>query len=79
MNPRTGTGNFPGEGAAAERTVPGFTPKPIVFNEDDHFDFRMRGEGSADGCQSVPVRWGIASPRKRAFFQLLSEISGTSR
>jgi len=23
----------------ATRKVPGFTPKPIVFNEDDHFDF----------------------------------------
>jgi hypothetical protein len=21
------------------RSVPGFTPKPILFNEDDHFDF----------------------------------------
>jgi len=21
------------------RVVPGYTPKPILFNEDDHFDF----------------------------------------
>ncbi len=71
---------------------------PIVFNEDDHFDFdrpannlaaaveayaswgyfdyRMKGEGFDDGFQSVPVNWKISSPRKRKFFQRLSEITG---
>jgi hypothetical protein len=80
------------------RKVPGFTPKPIVFNEDDHFDFdkpannftaavsehaswgyfdfRMKDEKFADGYQSVPVDWGINSPRKRGFFKLLGEITG---
>jgi hypothetical protein len=80
------------------RAVPGYTPKPILFNEDDHFafekpannftaavgeyaswgyfDFRMKGEGFADGYQSVPVDWGLRSPRKRGFFKLLSEITG---
>lgn len=80
------------------RAGPGYTPKPIVFNEDDHFDFdrplnnfvaavgegaswgyfdfRMKGEGFADGFQSVPVDWEIRSPRKRAFFKLLAEMTG---
>ena len=80
------------------RASPAYTPKPIVFNEDDHFDFdqpennflaalragaswgyfdyRMKGEGPADGFQSVPVDWTIDSPRKRAFFAKLGEITG---
>jgi hypothetical protein len=71
---------------------------PIVFNEDDHydfdkpqnnmvaaisagaswgyFDFRTRDENFDDGFQSVPVNWKISSPRKQAFFTLLSEITG---
>lgn len=71
---------------------------PILFNEDDHFefdkprnnlvaaveeyvswgyfDFRKRGEGFDDGFQSVPVNWGISSPRKRAFFDKIREITG---
>jgi hypothetical protein len=80
------------------REVPGYRPMPIVFNEDDHFDFdkpdynfqaalseyaswgyfdyRMAGEGFDDGYQSVPVNWGISSPRKKAFFEKLKEITG---
>ena len=80
------------------RRVPGYRPMPILFNEDDHFDFdkpennfvaavsayaswgyfdfRMAGEGFDDGYQSVPVHWGISSPRKRAFFRLLAEMTG---
>jgi hypothetical protein len=80
------------------RKVPGYRPMPILFNEDDHFDFdrpvchftaavgayaswgyfdyRMKGEKFDDGYQSVPVNWGISSPRKRAFFKLLSEVTG---
>jgi hypothetical protein len=79
------------------RSVPGYRPMPILFNEDDHFDFdqpqnnfiaaiaegaswgyfdyRMQGETFDDGYQSVPVNWGISSPRKRAFFELLREIT----
>jgi hypothetical protein len=86
------------EMVAAVRANPAFTPKPIVFNEDDHFafdqpqnnflaavragaswgyfDYRMKGEGPADGFQSVPVDWSIGSPRKRAFFTKLAEITG---
>ncbi len=80
------------------REVPGYRPMPIVFNEDDHFDFdqpdnnflaavrsgaswgyfdfRMKGETFDDGFQSVPVNWQISSPRKRAFFALLQQITG---
>jgi hypothetical protein len=80
------------------RRVPGYRPMPILFNEDDHFDFdkpqnnftaavgqyaswgyfdfRQQGEGFNDGYQSVPVNWAISSPRKVAFFKLLSEITG---
>ena len=29
-----------------------------------------------DGYQNVPVNWGINTPRKRGFFNLLSEITG---
>jgi hypothetical protein len=79
------------------RAVPGYRPMPIVFNEDDHFDFdkaeynfksailehaswgyfdyRMQGEGFDDGYQSVPVNWAISSPRKKAFFERLREIT----
>jgi hypothetical protein len=80
------------------RALPAWRPMPIVFNEDDHFDFdqptnnfvaavragaswgyfdfRMKGEGFVDGYQSVPVDWGIRSPRKQAFFAKLREITG---
>jgi hypothetical protein len=75
------------------------TPKPILFNEDDHFDFdkpennffaaiaeyaswgffdyRLQGEGFDEGYQSIPVNWGISSERKRSFFDLLAEITGS--
>jgi hypothetical protein len=81
------------------RAVPGYTTKPIVFNEDDHFDFdrptnhftaaiseyaswgyfdfRMKGEGFDEGYQSVPVNWGLSSARKRGFFTLLAEMTGS--
>ena len=81
------------------RAVPGYTPKPILFNEDDHFDFdqpqnnmtaaigeraswgyfdyRMKGESFEDGYQSVPANWAIGSPRKRAFFALLAQVTGS--
>ncbi|MDZ4689569.1 MAG: hypothetical protein SH850_31215 [Planctomycetaceae bacterium] len=42
------------------------------------FDFRMKDkdEGFNDGYQSPPVNWTISSPRKRAFFERLREITG---
>jgi hypothetical protein len=81
------------------RAVPGYTTKPILFNEDDHFDFdkphnnfiaavsehaswgyfdvRMKDEGFDEGYQSVPVNWGISSERKKGFFRLLAEMTGS--
>lgn len=41
-----------------------------------YFDFRQKGEGFDQGYQTVPVNWGISSDRKRAYFKLLSEITG---
>ena len=80
------------------RKVDGYRPMPVLFNEDDHydfdqpnnnfaaavgeyaswgyFDFRRPGEGFDEGYQSVPVNWGISSPRQKAFFRFLSEITG---
>jgi hypothetical protein len=80
------------------RAMPSYRPMPIVFNEDDHFDFdepvnnfssavaeyagwgyfdfRFKGEGYNDGFQSMPANWAISSERKKAFFKLLSEITG---
>jgi hypothetical protein len=82
----------------ATKTAIGTRELPILFNEDDHFDFdkprnnlvaaieehvswgyfdfRKRGESFDDGFQSVPVNWAISSPRKRAFFEKLQEITG---
>ena len=83
----------------AVRAGPGYRPMPILFNEDDHYDFdrpsnncvaatrayaswgyldlRHPGEPFEAGFQSVPVDWGITHPRKRAFFGLLAEITGS--
>jgi hypothetical protein len=78
------------------RAVPGYTPKPILFNEDDHYDFDksennfttalgayaswgLYDQGTnnyLDGFQSPPVNWTIDTQRKKAFFRLVSEISG---
>lgn len=78
------------------RKVPGYRPMPILFNEDDHFDFDKPvnnflaaiGEYASwgyfdpgksnytDGYQCPPVNWGINTPRKRAFFAKLREITG---
>jgi len=81
------------------RQLPGYRPMPILFNEDDHFDFeqpdnnfvaaiheraswgyfdfRKQDESQDDGYQSLPVNWGIGSPRKRGFFRLLAEMTGS--
>ena len=81
------------------RGLAGCDDKPILFNEDDHFDFdaadnnmlaavgrqagwgyfdyRMAGEGYGEGYQSVPVDWTVGSQRKRGFFNLLAELTGS--
>lgn len=82
----------------ATRAVEGYRPMPILFNEDDHYDFdrpvnnmtaavrsyaswgffdyRRQDEAFEQGFQSVPVDWTIGSERKRAFFNLVQEITG---
>lgn len=87
-----------GDMVARTKEIKGYRPVPILFNEDDHFDFdkpvnhlveavkayaswgyfdyRMKGEGYDHGFQSVPVNWGISSPRKTAFFEKVKAITG---
>jgi|GEM_PF-703563 len=71
------------------RAVEGYTPKPILFNEDDHFDFDKPdnnmltavseraswGYFDPEGYQSPPINWGLDTPRKKAFFAKLLEMS----
>ncbi|MBI2686015.1 MAG: hypothetical protein HYX27_06845 [Acidobacteria bacterium] len=85
-----------GEMVRQVRQVKGYRPMPVLFNEDDHFDFDQPmnnmvaaiGEycgwgyfdpgksDYADGYQCPPVNWGINSERKKAFFNLLKEVTG---
>jgi hypothetical protein len=78
------------------RRVPGYRPMPILFNEDDHFDFDRPennmlaavGEYASwgyfdpgksnyvDGYQCPPVNWQINTPRKKAFFNLVKDVTG---
>ncbi len=88
------------------RALPGYRGQPILFNEDDHFEFDQPrnnwlaalgkhaswgyfdpGEGVSgraaagnyvDGYQLVPVNWGINTPRKRQFFDLLAAMTGAT-
>lgn len=41
------------------------------------FDYRGKGEPFEDGFQSVPTDWTISSERKRGFFNLLAQITGS--
>jgi hypothetical protein len=78
---------------------------PIVFNEDDHYDFDRplnnllaatsshaswgyfdAGPGAGgytahsdyvEGFQNVPVNWRLSTERKRQFFWLVREITGS--
>jgi hypothetical protein len=90
------------------REQPSYRPKPVLYDEDDHYDFDKQQNNfkSAisvyagwgyfdnggqkdkqshrnpdvgnyiDGYQNVPVNWRLSSPRKKAFFNLVKEISG---
>jgi hypothetical protein len=80
------------------RAVPGYIEKPILFNEDDHFDFEKPmnnfvaavteyaswgyfdpGESNyRDGYQCPPVNWTINTDRKKGFFDLLKQITGST-
>lgn len=73
------------------RQVSGYRSMPVLFNEDDHFDFDRPannmlaalgayaswGYFDPEGYQSPPVDWGIDTPRKQAFFNLLKEVTGS--
>ena len=43
-----------------------------------YFYYRRKGDNFNEGFQSVPADWKIDSNRKREFFQLVSEMSGTN-
>jgi len=82
---------------AQTKKVPGYRTMPILFNEDDHFDFEkplnnmlaaVRSYVSwgyfdpgksdyVDGYQCPPVNWGLNTERKRAFFTLLKQVTGS--
>jgi hypothetical protein len=57
-----------------DQPVNNFVAATRAYASWGFFDFRMQGEGFDDGYQSVPVNWGISSPRKKAFFEKLREI-----
>ena len=81
------------------RAAAAYRGQPIIFNEDDHYDFdkadnnmvaaieegaswgyfdyRQTREKYEDGFQSLPVDWKISSSRKKAFFALLREVTGS--
>jgi hypothetical protein len=43
-----------------------------------YFDYRQIRERFEDGYQSLPVDWGINSVRKKGFFSLLAEVTGSA-
>jgi hypothetical protein len=81
------------------RTAVAYRGQPVIYNEDDHFDFDQPdnnmvaaiSEGASwgyfdyrqgrdkfpDGFQSLPVDWTISSPRKKSFFALLKDVTGS--
>ncbi|MDZ4798914.1 MAG: hypothetical protein SGI92_12185 [Bryobacteraceae bacterium] len=79
------------------RAVDGYRPMPILFNEDDHFDFDKPENNMiaavseyaswgyfdpgasdySDGYQCPPVNWGLNTDRKKSFFRLLREVTGS--
>ena len=79
------------------RAVEGWRPMPILFSEDDHFNFYKSENnmmsaiseyaswgyfdpGASDysgGYQCPPVDWGINSERKKAFFNLPRQVTGS--
>jgi hypothetical protein len=87
------------EMVAITRRDPAYRPMPILFNEDDHFDFdqpannMMKAVGAyaswgyfdpgqsdyVEGYQCPPVNWGINTERKKAFFNLVSQVTGVSQ
>lgn len=64
------------QGWSAEGTTNNFVACARNYASWGYFDWRQDGEGFDEGFQSVPVNWRISSERKRAFFNLLAEITG---
>ena len=72
------------------REVEGYRAMPILFNEDDHFEFDQPvnnmmnaineyaswGYFDPEGYQCPPVTWGINTARKKAFFDLAKRVTG---
>ena len=50
-----------GELVRQARAVPGYTPKPILFNEDDHFDFDQPQNNFAAAIAAY-ASWGYFDP-----------------
>ena len=48
------------------RKVPGYTPKPILFNEDDHFDFDRPRNNFIASVQEY-ASWGFFDPGKNDY------------
>lgn len=48
------------------RAVPGYVPKPILFNEDDHFDFEQP-ENNFVAAISERASWGYFDPGKNNY------------
>jgi hypothetical protein len=48
---------------AKTRSSPGYTPKPIVFNEDDHYDFD-KSWNNFEAATSVHASWGFFDFRR---------------
>jgi hypothetical protein len=46
------------------RAVPGYTPKPILFNEDDHFDFE-KADNNFTAAVSEYASWGYFDYRMK--------------
>jgi hypothetical protein len=62
---------------AFDQPLNNFTAAVGEYASWGYFDFRMKDEGFREGYQSVPVDWGVSSERKRGFFRLLAEITGS--
>jgi hypothetical protein len=55
-----------GEMVRQARAVPGYTPKPILFNEDDHFNFD-KPENNFAAAISEYASWGYFDPGTNSY------------